>query len=259
MNPSGAEGQAPVGRTLDLGGRRALVVVPAYNEETMIAWALRDLRRRAPWADVVVINDGSSDQTAAEARRAGARVLDLPIKLGIGGAVQTGFQYAWANGYDLAFQFDGDGQHRARLLGELARPVLQGQADLVVGSRFLRPRGLTATGARLVGIKILAKAISMLTRRPVTDPTSGFRAVGRRGLALFVRDYPQDYPEPESLLLVRKQGLVAHEIPAPIRRRRGGVSSISLLVGVHYMAKVLLAIVVDVLKEPVALESEEDR
>ena len=244
---------------LDLKGRRALVVVPAYNESAMIGSVLRDLRRHAPWADVVVVNDGSTDDTSAAARRLGARVVDLPVNLGIGGAVQTGFRYAWMHGYDVAFQFDGDGQHRARLLERIARPVFDGRADLVVGSRFLRPRGMTAAGARLVGIRVIAAALSLLLRQRVTDPTSGFRAVGRRGLALFAREYPQDYPEPESLVLVHKQRLAWCEVPATIRRRRGGVSSISLLAGIHYMSKVLLAVVMDMLKEPVSLEREEGR
>lgn len=244
---------------LDLRGRRAIVVVPAYNESAMIGSVLRDLERHAPWADVVVVNDGSTDDTSDVARRLGARVVDLPVNLGIGGAVQTGFQYAWMHGYDVAFQFDGDGQHRARLLARLVRPVLDGQADLAVGSRFLRPRGMTAAGARLAGIRILAAALSVLLRQRVTDPTSGFRAVDRRGLALFAREYPQDYPEPESLVLIHKQRLSWCEVPATIRRRRGGVSSISLLAGIHYITKVLLAVVMDMLKEPISLEREEGR
>jgi len=240
----------------DLAGRRALVVVPAYNEAEAIARTVRDLRRQAPWADVLVVNDGSTDETPERARAAGAKVLDLPVNLGIGGAVQTGYRYAHENGYDLAFQFDGDGQHRARRLADLARPLLAAEADLVVGSRFLRPRGATSSVGRIAGIRVLAAAVSAVTGRRITDPTSGFRGVGRCGIELFAQVYPQDYPEPESLVLAHKHGLRVTEVPAAMRRRRGGVSSIPFWVGVHYMAKVLLAVLMEALKAPVRLEGE---
>lgn len=241
----------PVG----LAGRRVLVIVPAYNEADAILRVVRDLDRHAPWADVVVVNDGSRDATSFRARQAGAKCLDLPVNLGIGGAVQTGYRYAYEQGYDVAIQFDGDGQHRARCLVPLIRPILDDDADLVVGSRFLRPRGMTATGMRLVGIKVLAGMISLLGQR-VTDPTSGFRAAGRRAIRLFATEYPQDYPEPESLVLVRNQGLTIREVPASMRRRREGVSSIGMGTGLHYMTKVLLAIVMDAFKAPVRVKEE---
>ena len=241
---------------LSLSGRRALVVVPAYNEGEAIGRTVRDLRRHAPWADVLVVNDGSVDDTTEVARAAGAKVVSLPVNLGIGGAVQTGYRYAYENDYDMAFQFDGDGQHRARLLQELARPILAGEAEMIVGSRFLRPRGMTAQGGRWAGIKILAVAVSLVTGTKITDPTSGFRGGGRKVIHLFAHTYPQDYPEPESLVLVHKQGFRVMEVPASMRRRRGGVSSISLLKGIHYMAKVLLAIAMEALKAPVRLEEE---
>lgn len=247
---------APYRSTRDLAGHRALVVVPAYNEAEAIGRTVRDLRRQAPWADVLVINDGSTDETAACARRAGAKVINLPVNLGIGGAVQTGYRYACENNYDLAFQFDGDGQHRARRLTDLARPLVAGEADLVVGSRFLRPRGAISTVSRVTGIKILAAAVSLVMRQRITDPTSGFRGAGRRAIELFASVYPQDYPEPESLVLVHKQGLRVREVPAAMRRRRGGASSIGLWTGIHYMAKVLLAVLMEALKAPVRPEEE---
>jgi hypothetical protein len=243
-------------RDLDLGGRRALTIIPAYNEADCIQRVIGDLHERAPWTDVLVVNDGSRDSTSARAREAGARVIDLPVNLGIGGAVQTGYQYAWQEGYDIAFQFDGDGQHRASRLADLARPILAGEADLVIGSRFRARRGLRAAGMRWVGIKMLAAVISLSLRRRVTDPTSGFRAAGRRAIRLFAREYPQDYPEPESLVLLHKQGLEVREVPATMRRRREGASSIRPLHGAHYMSKVLLAVVMDMVKAPVHLEGE---
>jgi len=241
---------------LSLSGRRALVVVPAYNEAAAIGRTIRDLKRHAPWADVLVVNDGSADDTGEVARAAGAKVIDLPVNLGIGGAVQTGYRYAYENDYDLAFQFDGDGQHRARRLAELARPILAGETDMIVGSRFLVPRGMTARGSRWAGIKILAAAVSLVTGVRITDPTSGFRGGGRKVIQLFAQTYPQDYPEPESLVLVHKQGFRVSEVPAAMRRRRGGVSSISPLRGVYYMAKVLLAVLMEALKAPVRIEEE---
>jgi len=240
----------------DLRGRRALVVVPAFNEGEVIARVIREVKRHAPWADTVVVNDGSDDATAEEARAAGAKVLDLPVNLGIGGAVQTGYRYARAHGYDLVFQFDGDGQHRASLLADLARPVLEDQADLVIGSRFLRPRGMTAYGLRLVGIKTLAAMLSSVLGQRITDPTSGFRVAGRRAIHLFATEYPQDYPEPESLVLLHRQGLRIREVVATMRRRRGGQTSIGFWAGIHYMAKVILAVLMDTVKAPVRLEGE---
>jgi len=239
-----------------LSGRRALVVVPAYNEEEAIGRTVRDLRRHASWADVLVVNDGSADNTAEVAHAAGAMVVNLPVNLGIGGAVQTGYRYAYENDYDLAFQFDGDGQHRARWLQELAKPILAGETDMIIGSRFLRPRGMTARGGRWAGIKILAVAIRLVTGMRITDPTSGFRGGGRKLIQLFAQTYPQDYPEPESLVLVHKQGFRVLEVPAAMRRRRVGVSSINFLKGIYYMAKVLLAVVMEALKAPVRLEEE---
>lgn len=253
-----AEGpnETPPEPSFDLGGRRALVVVPAFNEGEAIARVIRDLKRHAPWADTVVVNDGSDDATADEARAAGVHVLDLPVNLGIGGAVQTGYRYARDNGYDLAFQFDGDGQHRASLLAEVARPVLEDQADLVVGSRFLQPRGATAYGLRLMGIKVLAATISSVLGQRITDPTSGFRVAGRRAIRLFATEYPQDYPEPESLVLLVRQGLRVREVAATMRRRREGQTSIGLWAGFHYMSKVILAVLMDMVKAPVRLEGE---
>lgn len=235
-------------------GWRALTIVPAYNEAGAIARVIRDLRRHAPWSDVLVVDDGSADDTADIARRAGARVLVLPVNLGIGGAVQTGYRYAYRHGYDVAFQFDGDGQHRARWLRALAAPIAPGEADLVVGSRFLKPRGMTARGMRWVGIKMLAAAASLVLRRRITDPTSGCRAAGRRAIGLFAHEYPQDYPEPESLVLVHRQGFRLCERPVTMRRRRHGTSSIGLALGVHYMTRVLLAVFMSALKPRVRWE-----
>jgi len=248
------EDRAETEPALDLGDRRALVIVPALNEAEVIEGVVRDLRRYAAWADVLVVNDGSVDATGEVARAAGARVLDLPVNLGIGGAVQTGYRYAWSRGYAVAFQFDGDGQHRARCLAELARPLLAEEADLVVGSRFLKPRGMTAYGFRLVGIKMLAGLISLVVRQRITDPTSGCRAGGRRAIRLFAAEYPQDYPEPESLVELRRHGLRVREMPVTMRRRRAGQSSIGLGSGLHYMAKVILAVVMNTVKAPARLE-----
>jgi hypothetical protein len=254
MATSGAAGRRF--RAPNLGGRQALAIIPAYNEAEAIERVLRDLRRHAPWADALVVSDGSRDGTADRARRAGATVLELRVNLGIGGAVQAGYRYALRQGYDLAFQFDGDGQHRASRLADIAAPILDGTADVVTGSRLLEPRGRTSRPERLLGIRILAAAVSAAAGQRVTDPTSGFRAAGPRAIALFAREFAQDYPEPEAIVLAVRHGLRFREVPTTIRRRRAGRSSIRLLDGIHYMTKVLLAVIMGLFKGPVRLEEE---
>ena len=235
-----------------------LAIVPAYNEAGSIVATVRDLQLHAPWFDVLVVDDGSTDATAALARRAGARVLSLPFNLGIGGAVQSGYMFALENGYDIAVQVDGDGQHDARHISDLldqlrARPDL----NLVTGSRFLaRDRdGYRSSAPRRAGIRLFARILSLVTRRPVTDPTSGFRLTNRRGIELFARDYPHDYPEVEAVLLVHAHRLDAVEIPVEMRARQAGVSSINASRSAFYMIKVLLALTVGLLRRRPGVEA----
>jgi glycosyltransferase involved in cell wall biosynthesis len=213
---------------------KVLVIVPAYNEEESIAAVIHELREHFPEGDIVVVNDGSGDGTSGIARGLGVNVIDLPYNLGIGGAMQTGFRYAVAGGYDAAIQFDGDGQHNAEEIGKIFRPHEKKNADLVVGSRFLSEGGFTSSLQRRLGAKILSFVVSALIRKRITDTTSGFRLYSRRAFEFFASTYPEDYPEVEAFILAHKKGLAMEEVPAEISPRQFG--------------KVLLAIFVDLLK-----------
>jgi len=226
---------------------RNLAIVPAYNEEEAVAATVTAIQRLAPDFDVVVIDDGSTDATAERARAAGATVLRLPINLGIGGAMQSGYIYALENDYKVAVQVDGDGQHDPRHIHDLLAH-LHGDPGLnmVTGSRFLTPNvdGYGSSATRRIGIHLFAAVVSLITGRPVTDPTSGFRMTDRRGIELFARDYPQDYPEIEAILLMHAHCLRSCEIPVVMYPRRSGSSAISSTQSVYYMVKVLLAVFV---------------
>jgi glycosyltransferase involved in cell wall biosynthesis len=225
---------------------RRLAIVPAFNEEDAIGRVVEEIRAYDPHLEVVVVDDGSHDRTAQVARAAGARVLRLPFNLGIGGAVQTGFRYAHENEFELAVRVDGDGQHDPAQLGAVIEPVLRGEADIVVGSRYLSPGGdgYRSSVPRRVGIRILASVVSLLTGQRITDPTSGFQALNRKAIALFAADYPHDYPEVEALVLLLRHRLGLREVPIEMRPRAAGRSSIQTLSSGYYMVKVLLALLV---------------
>ncbi|MDQ3850992.1 MAG: glycosyltransferase family 2 protein [Actinomycetota bacterium] len=237
---------------------KRLAIVPAYNEQGSIAATIRDIERHASSFDVLVVDDGSTDRTAALARQAGARVLRHPFNLGIGGAVQSGYQFAMERGYDVAVQVDGDGQHDARHIGDLLERLAgEPPVNLVTGSRFIDrdPDGYRSSPSRRLGIRVFSRILSRVTRRPVTDPTSGFRMTDRRGIELFARDYPHDYPEVEAILLVHAHRLEAGEIPVTMRPRRAGTSSINASQSLFYMVKVLLALLVGLLRARPAVEA----
>ena len=225
-----------------------LLIIPAYNEELAIGDVIEDIKAHYPEADIVVVNDGSTDATEAVAKAHGAGVIDLPHNLGIGGAMQTGYKYAMDEGYDIAIQFDGDGQHRADQIERLVKPLLDGDADMVIGSRFLGAKGYESTFSRLIGIKILSGVVSILSGRKITDSTSGFRAANRRVMKFFSTHYPEDYPEPEAIVLLHKAGFRMAEVPVLMRERQSGSSSITAVRSAYYMLKVLLAIMIDMIK-----------
>lgn len=234
---------------------RRVAIVPAFDEEQSVGRVIDELRAFDSELDVVVVDDGSYDGTAAVARARGARVLRLPFNLGIGGAVQTGFRYAFEHDYDIAVRVDGDGQHDPSQLPLLLEPVLAGEADIAVGSRFAAEGdGYRSSRSRRAGIRVLAWVVSRIVGRRVTDTTSGFQALNRKAIALFARDYPHDYPEVEATVMVFRHRLRAVEVPVSMRERGGGRSSITALRAIYYMAKVLLALFVGLFRRNVVPE-----
>jgi hypothetical protein len=224
---------------------RKLAIVPALNEAGMVGRVVRDIQREESGFDVLVVDDGSTDETVAEAEAEGATVLRHPFNLGIGGAVQSGYKYALAHGYDIAVQVDGDGQHKTEYLPDLLRALnTEGAADMVTGSRFLEDPGYKVPIGRRLGNLIFAVVLSGIVRHRITDPTSGFRMANRRGIELFARDYPHDYPEVEAILMLHHHRLRIHEVPVRMNARGFGRSSIDYPRSAFYMAKVLLAIFV---------------
>ncbi len=234
---------------------RLLIIIPAHNEAESLPLAVRDLRTHVPQADIAVIDDGSTDQTARVAHRLGVILLKLPCNLGVGGAVQTGYRYAAAHGYPLAVQFDGDAQHRANQIPSLIEPILAGQADLVVGSRLLGGLRFRFHPGRFVGSRLLSAVISLIVRRRITDPTSGFRAASRRAIVFFARHYPQSYlaDTVEALAWAGRQGMTVQEVPARMRQRQAGASATGTVRGLVHVLRILLAVGVDCI-EPLRVE-----
>ena len=222
---------------------KTLVIIPAYNEEENIINTIADINRHCPEVDYIVINDCSRDSTEAILKTNQKDYLSLPCNLGIGGGVQTGYRYAAENGYDIAIQFDGDGQHDARYLRDLIEPIEAGKADIAIGSRFIRKEGFQSTGLRRMGIGFLSGLIKLLCGIRVTDVTSGMRAVNRRFIEEYARSYAQDYPEPEAIIAAAIRGAKIVEIPVQMRERQGGKSSINPIRSIYYMIKVSLALV----------------
>ena len=238
---------------------RVIAIVPAHNEVGAIAGVISEIKAFDPSCDVVVVDDGSTDGTSTVAASCGAAVVTLPFNLGIGGAVQTGFKYALERGYELAVRLDGDGQHDASEIRALLAPVERGEADIVTGSRFLNGgREYRPPLARRLGITWFARLVSLLTRQRVTDTTSGFQALNRKGIALFAHDYPSDYPEVEATVLVFKHRLRLVEVPVRMREREHGESSITILRSVYYMLKVTLALFVAMVRKYTVPEDAED-
>jgi len=248
---SAETGVRPVEHDPRLAGLRRIAIVPAYNEEHNIGRVLDELRAFDAELEVVVVSDGSTDGTAEVAEARGAHVIRLPFNLGIGGAVQTGFRYAHENGYDLVVRVDGDAQHDPAQLDRVLAPVLAGEADIVVGSRFAGASGYRSSATRRIGIRVLASVVSAIARQKVTDPTSGFQALNRRAIALFAADYPHDYPEVEGMVMTIKHRLRLREVGVTMRVREHGRSSIGAAASVYYMAKVLLALFVGLFRRSI--------
>jgi glycosyltransferase involved in cell wall biosynthesis len=231
-----------------------LVIVPAYNEEASLKGVLESLPTHASGlpVQVVVIDDGSSDGTAAIARAHKTPVLEMPFNVGIGVAVQAGFKYARDRDFPYAIQFDGDGQHRADQIDALIAPILSGEHDVVIGSRFLDKGSFRSSWARRIGIRLLRFMNSYLTGATITDSTSGFRAYNARAIKFLAGNYPHDYPEPEAVVLLHRHGFKVLEIPAQMEPRQGGRSSITPLRALYYITKVSLAMLIEATRRPVA-------
>lgn len=229
-------------------GRRVAVIIPAYNEEKTIGSVIRGVKGLGEGYDVIVINDSSQDHTKENAEREGAVVIELPFNLGIGGAVQTGFKYASAHGYDACVQVDGDGQHPPEEIPNLTKPLFADGADMVVGSRFLGSN-YRVPFMRAVGIRIISLFLKVTVGVTIRDTTSGFRAINRPLMEYFSKHYPQDYPEPESLLWAYLKRFKVAEVSVEMNYREYGISSITPFVAMYYMIKVLLAMLIDLFKE----------
>ncbi|MGZ3558163.1 MAG: glycosyltransferase family 2 protein [Thermodesulfobacteriota bacterium] len=234
--------------------KRALVIIPAFNEEGSLDRVVRGVNTHLPQAHVLVVNDGSTDRTSEKAKASGATVLDLPFNLGIGGAMQAGYRYAYEKAYDIAIQVDADGQHDPEEIRKLLAALEVQKVDVAIGSRFIESSEYKGSIMRRIGIAIFSGVISTIVRQKITDPTSGFRASNRRAIQLFASNYPQDYPEPEVLILLHQCHLKMGEVPVGMSKRYFGESSITKIRSVYYMVKVLLAIFVDCFKKPPLLE-----
>ena len=224
---------------------KKLIIIPAYNESENIENTVKDIQKKAPDFDYVIINDCSGDNTRQICEANGFNIVNLPVNLGIGGAVQTGYKYACRYGYDIAVQVDGDGQHDPAFLNEMAETLIKEDADMLIGSRFLEKEGFQSSKIRRVGISYFTWLIKLLTGKKITDPTSGLRMINRKLIEIFAESYPRDYPEPESVVHVIKLKKKVVEIPVVMRERQGGSSSIRFFSSIYYMIKVTIEILTE--------------
>lgn len=228
---------------------RYLAIIPAYNEGKNIYNVVKSIKLSSCNCDIIVINDCSSDNTYIQAKMAGAKVLNLSSNLGIGGAVQTGYLYAYEHNYDAVVQIDGDGQHNPEDLHKLIEIIKNEQADMVIGSRFVDKPDYNPGTFRKMGIHYFSKLVSYLCRKDYYDTTSGYRMVNRKGIELFADYYPQDYPEVETIVYAARNGLRIKEIKVNMKKRQGGRSSITPIRSLYYMIKVTCALILQPEKE----------
>lgn len=221
---------------------KILIIIPAYNEQANIKKVLDDISKYAPEMDYLVVNDCSKDHTLEILQHSHSKYIDLPINLGIGGGVQTGYLYAYKYNYDIAVQLDGDGQHNAEYLNALISPIINAEANIVIGSRYISKEGFQSSCFRRMGIKFLSNLIKICTGTKISDVTSGFRAVDKKMIDLFAKEYAEDYPEPEAIVLAAKKGAKIMEVPVIMNERTAGRSSITGFKTIYYMVKVSLSI-----------------
>lgn len=223
---------------------KCLIIIPAYNESGNIEKVINNLTENYSQYDYIIINDGSTDNTKEICVRNHYQVLNLPVNVGIGGAVQTGYRYAFENNYDAAVQIDGDGQHDVAYLDEMLKILESGRAEVVIGSRFMERQGFQSSYTRRIGINFLSVLGWLLTGVRIKDVTSGYRLVNKKFIRIFAEDYPADYPEPEALVIAAVHGGKIVEYPVIMRERENGTSSINLKKSVYYMIKVTLAMLI---------------
>jgi hypothetical protein len=229
---------------------RILVVVPAHDEEASLPATLAEIRERAPGVDVLVVDDGSADGTARVAREAGVAVVRHPVNLGVGGALQTGFQWAFARDYDVAVQLDADGQHDPAYLSALVTPVLAGRCDVCIGSRFVSATGYRAPWNRRLGIRVFSGVVRLALGRPIADTTSGFRAYNREVMRVCQHDFPEDFPDAPLLIALARRGFRLDEVPVVMRERHAGRSFYTLGRQLYYPYKNLLASLMALIRKP---------
>lgn len=224
-------------------GMKILIIIPAYNEEKNIIDVVNNIKKYCPNVDYIIINDCSKDKTKAVIEENGFNYISLPVNMGIGGGVQTGYKYAVENDYDIAIQIDGDGQHDPKYINKLIQPIIDGEANMTIGSRFIEKEGFQTSFMRRVGINFLKVLIRVCCGVTINDATSGFRASDKELTKRFSEVYAQDYPEPEAIIDSVVNGFKIKEVPVIMHERQEGQSSINAFKSVYYMIKVSLAII----------------
>lgn len=233
---------------MDRTDKRLLILVPAYNEEGAVGQVVRAVNQVLPGTPVLVIDDGSVDETTAVARNAGAEVVRLPHHLGLGGAVQTGYRFAFEHGFERVVRLDGDGQHPPEEIPSLLEKMDSGGYDMVTGSRYLEANGYRTQALRRFGGWVFSVILRPILGKRISDPTSGFIAVNRNALAVFSHSFPLEYPEIEALVVLRRKAMTFAEAPVHMRPRIAGASTIGSWSAVYYMVRVLLGVFVNVIK-----------
>lgn len=227
---------------------KSLIIIPAYNEEKNIISVVKDIEKFASEFDYIIVNDCSTDDTYNVCVKNGFNVINLPVNLGIGGAMQTGYKFAKKYNYDVAVQFDGDGQHDAKYLNKLMDDMIKNNSDMVIGSRFIKNEGFQSSKLRRIGINFFSFLFKFLYNIKISDTTSGLRMVNSKIISMFCDYYPKDYPEPETTAICIRNGYKVNEIPVIMKEREHGVSSINFIKSIYYMIKVTLAILIDCTK-----------
>lgn len=227
---------------------KVLIIIPAYNEEGAIQKTITKLKKENVEVDYVIINDCSKDNTLSICKENNLNVIDLPVNLGIGGAVQTGYKYAYQNDYDIAIQMDADGQHNPKYIKDLVQAIEEGN-DMVVASRFIDKKGFQSTFLRRMGINLYSALIKLFSGVTIKDTTSGYRAVNKKIIKYFAKNYPVDYPEPETNAILARSKCKIKEIPVEMEERSDGKSSITAIKSIYYAGKVALAVIISSIKK----------